>query len=1242
VPIIGDLNSETNESFFITLSNAVNATLGRTQAVCTIVSDEGPGILDHFEWSTLSPTQLVNVPFAIAITARDILGNVVTTFSGSLAISGLQGSGVDTVRILTFTNFADVSTDGEYRHTLTAISTYFTNFQETATSATNAGVLQAQLAGKQVFLIPEQENGGNMGALGTAWSAMLNNFVNGGGTVIVCSFAGSEHLILANSGLLSVSKVGSPSSSALSRGIDHPLNEGVAYPFTGSFLGTFTTGNGLVIAQETSTGNAVVIARDVGAGHVVVVGTDFFTLGTGMDRIVANSVRLAQSGGFTPVPVLPTVTGLFTNGVWSGFLTVSQESTNMTLRATDTNSLRSAASSPFAVIVDPNLIGTNDLAVRVTATPDPAFAGQPLTYLVSVTNSGPADSSGVRLTNTLPATVPVLSILPSQGSCSNTAGVIVCDLGLLPGGANATVAITVVPQTGGFLTNSASLSRNEPDPVAANDTRTLVTAVLLPALSINDVSTTESNAGSHTVTFTVTLSQASTQRVTVAFATGNDSAVAGSDYSTRSGTLTFNAGVTTQALAISILGDTLYESDESFFVNLSAPVNATLARAQGLCTILNDDAPPSLTVSNATVLEGDAGTTTALFVVRLSATVGAAVSVDFFTSDGTATAGSDYVTNSGTVTFASGTSNLTQTISVAVNGDTLGEPTEFFFLNLTNAAGATLAVSQAVGTILSDEGPGILHHFEWSTPAPTQYVNAPFAVTLAAKDIFNDTLSGYTNRVALNGFINSGLSSSSILITEVNTDTPDYIEFMNVSSIPVSIGGWQIIAYDNVTWPSPLPTFVVPSGAVVPPGGVFRLVEFGATPGAYPDFFSGANISWVNSAAPDPIAVLLRDDAGKVIDFFCAVDAFPSQISSPIPIPTSEWSGNPDPANLVSTLTFQRVGNIDGNSATNWTVGTPSPGLANSGLNLPFSGASTPVAISPTSSATFTNGVWTGNVTVLQGATNLTLRAADAANHLGDAGPLIVLPAVSDLALTLSDSPDPVAVSNSLTYTISVLNRGPSLATAFTVTDKLPPAVLFVSAVSSHGSCANVGGTVTCNLTNLPSGSRATVTVVVTPRQAGTLTNTATAAVSGATDPLAQNNSATAITTVFSDRDHDGMPDQWEVDNGLNPDDASDAPQDPDGDGMTNLQEYQAGTNPHDAGSVLRITHVEMVGREMHIFFTGVSGKRYRIERQVEGTPPTWVGVLDIAAGATTELEVIDVLPAGEATRIYRVRLLTP
>lgn len=121
------------------------------------------------------------------------------------------------------------------------------------------------------------------------------------------------------------------------------------------------------------------------------------------------------------------------------------------------------------------------------------------------------------------------------------------------------------------------------------------------------------------------------------------------------------------------------------------------------------------------------------------------------------------------------------------------------------------------------------------------------------------------------------------------------------------------------------------------------------------------------------------------------------------------------------------------------------------------------------------------------------------------------------------------------------------------------------------------------------------------------------------------------------DFDDDGMADPWEAAN-----DASDASLDPDGDGMTNVQEYQAGTNPHDAQSVLRITGIEIIGGQIHIFFASVRGKRYRIERLMDMANATWAPVLEYYyACATTEAEVIDLHP-NEANHMYRVLLLLP
>jgi hypothetical protein len=109
-------------------------------------------------------------------------------------------------------------------------------------------------------------------------------------------------------------------------------------------------------------------------------------------------------------------------------------------------------------------------------------------------------------------------------------------------------------------------------------------------LAINDVTITEGNGGNKNAVFTVTLTGTATQPTTVNFDTANGTATAGSDYTATSGILTFAVGETTKTITVPILGDTTVEPDETFFVNLTNPSNATISDAQGFVTITNDDA----------------------------------------------------------------------------------------------------------------------------------------------------------------------------------------------------------------------------------------------------------------------------------------------------------------------------------------------------------------------------------------------------------------------------------------------------------------------------------------------------------------------------------------------------------------------------------------------------------------------------------------------------------------------------
>jgi uncharacterized repeat protein (TIGR01451 family) len=124
--------------------------------------------------------------------------------------------------------------------------------------------------------------------------------------------------------------------------------------------------------------------------------------------------------------------------------------------------------------------------------------------------------------------------------------------------------------------------------------------------------------------------------------------------------------------------------------------------------------------------------------------------------------------------------------------------------------------------------------------------------------------------------------------------------------------------------------------------------------------------------------------------------------------------------------------------------------------------------------------------------------------------------ATADLALTKSDTPDPVVAGSNLTYTIQVSNSGPDGATNVTVVDTLPGGQTdFVSHTPSQGTCNRTGDTVTCNLGAVASGGSATVTIVVRPKKAGTISNTAV--VSGTApggDTNAANNTDTEATTV--------------------------------------------------------------------------------------------------------------------------------
>ena len=233
-----------------------------------------------------------------------------------------------------------------------------------------------------------------------------------------------------------------------------------------------------------------------------------------------------------------------------------------------------------------------------------------------------------------------------------------------------------------------------------------------PTLSINDVSIVEGNSGTSSMVFTVTLT-ATGARPTIgvfyetADGTPPTGATAPTDYGRVSGPLIFpsGSGATTMTISVPINGDTSVEPDETFFVNLSRADGATITDAQGVGTITNDDAAslPVLSISSTSVVEGDTGTTDAVFTVSLSAASSSTVTVDYATQDFSATvADGDYLSRSGRLTFPAGDAS-SRTISVPVVGDTRIEESESFAVNLSNPVGATIGDGQGSCLIFTEQ-----------------------------------------------------------------------------------------------------------------------------------------------------------------------------------------------------------------------------------------------------------------------------------------------------------------------------------------------------------------------------------------------------------------------------------------------------------------------------------------------------------------------------------------------------------
>src|SRR5262245_5313876 len=228
-----------------------------------------------------------------------------------------------------------------------------------------------------------------------------------------------------------------------------------------------------------------------------------------------------------------------------------------------------------------------DLGVTISASPDPPISGANVTYTIGVINLASTPATGVTVSDLLPANATYVSATTPSGTCSRFSNTVTCQILSLASGATATVAVVVKAPAGTpNLTTTAGVSANETDSNPSNNSATHTTGPL-ETVQFGAHTYTVAEAGG---TALATVTRTGNGAISVAYATSDNTAAAGSDYTATSGTLVFAPGEGSKTISIPIAGDPAPEGNEAFQLTLSAPLGPRIGPNNATSvTILDDD-----------------------------------------------------------------------------------------------------------------------------------------------------------------------------------------------------------------------------------------------------------------------------------------------------------------------------------------------------------------------------------------------------------------------------------------------------------------------------------------------------------------------------------------------------------------------------------------------------------------------------------------------------------------------------
>jgi uncharacterized repeat protein (TIGR01451 family) len=831
----------------------------------------------------------------------------------------------------------------------------------------------------------------------------------------------------------------------------------------------------------------------------------------------------------TPLAIFSGKSGTNVNGPWQ--LVVSDTA------AGDVGTLQC-----WSLLLTPTICSTNgggecpgaDLSLGIVPQPEPAIVGQPLTYIISVTNIGPSSAKNVAVSQVLPASVVFLSATTSQGNWGYADGVVTASLGPMAGGATATVRAVVLPTTAGIFSSSASVSSEQPDFNLDNNSATVFSHINPPTadLAVGLMPSPNVLSVGGNVTFSLSItnngpSAASGVTVTNVYPAGFvllDESVSQGSLNVYGNTVVFSFGALAkgaQATAtitatavnsgtlIATASATANQIDPVTINNLvSAPVTVGPAAdvALGLAAIPNPVVLSSNLTFVTTVTNYGPSSATNVIVTQ-SIPIGVNVISTSLSQGSSSFVGGNLVCDLGSlrpggvatisvVVTTTKLGNLASTASVsspvadpnqANNSATVIGQVSTPFVSIVSAGASLTAESFSPANGAIDPGENVTVQFRLqnvgnisntnlvATLLPTGGVTAPSGPQTYGL-IQPIGVPGGVAVARSFSFTAGGANGGTIVATLQLQDGQ-----ATLPSVTFTFPLRNVSSFANTNYIT-IPDFGIASNypAVISVTGVTGTVSkvtatlFGFTH-TFPHDVSALLV------APNGAKTLLLSHAagGSTADNVNVT--FDDTASSPLSAGGSIVSGTWQPS-----------------------VYSPSPVFSNPAPVGPYNAALASFnAQDPT-------GLWSlyilddsaGDAGFVSGGWGLSFTAITPVNH------------VADLGLSISANPDPVLSGANLTYTFLVTNAGPNDATGVTFTNTIPAGATLVSAAASQGNLVSNGNVIVGNLASLSANRSATVTVVVRPTiVSGQLTNSAS--VGGfETDLRPVNNQASIVSAV--------------------------------------------------------------------------------------------------------------------------------